>query len=189
MVGWGFRGFGKAPETHEKHLKATLQWINPAGLISNLAKCHFRQAKLSPWVHSFSIVTETRSRLGLCSYRCSASKRNPKHSFLTPIPWCLELFPKYALGMGPLKMLLCSFLRTNAVQDQIFVDSSRKCWCLTEFEGILGRAVQLAQEYRQKLRASILLVISNFLVLPLLTQVWHSKTGEWGVSEEERGPR
>lgn len=44
-------------ETHEKHLEAMLQWINTAGLVSSLAKCHFRQAMLSPWVHNFSIMT------------------------------------------------------------------------------------------------------------------------------------
>lgn len=113
-----------------------LQWINTAGLISNLAKCHFRQAKLSPWVHNFSIMTETGSRLGLCSYRFSATKRTLKHSFLSLSLWFVELFPKYVLGMGLLKMLLCSFLRMDVVQDQIFVDSSCKCWWPTELEAV-----------------------------------------------------
>lgn len=117
-----------------------------------------RQAKLSSWLHSFSIVTETRSRLCLCSYRCSATKRNPKRSFLSPTLWFVELFPKYALGMSTLKMLLCSFL--GLVQDRIFADSSTKCWCLTVFEmcwiffllkfreAMLGRPMYLLQEYQ-----------------------------------------
>lgn len=109
-----------------------LQWINTAGLLSNFAKCHFRQAKLSSWLHNFSIVTETRSKLRLCSYRRSATKRKPKRSFLFPTLWFAQLFPKYALGMSTLKMLLCSFL--VMVQDRIFVDSSTKCWSLTVFE-------------------------------------------------------
>lgn len=98
-------------ETHEKHLEPMLQWMNTAALVSSLAKCHFRQAKLSPWVHSFSIMTETRSRLGLCSYRCSATKRNPKHSFLSPTLWFAELLSKYTLGMGPIKNVTLHFLK------------------------------------------------------------------------------
>lgn len=34
-------------------------------LLSKLGKCHFRQAKLSPRVQNFSIMTENRSKLGL----------------------------------------------------------------------------------------------------------------------------
>lgn len=52
---------------HEKRLEPMLQWINTAGLISKLVKCHFRQAKLSPRVQNFSIMTENRARLGLGS--------------------------------------------------------------------------------------------------------------------------
>lgn len=46
LLGWGFCGFGKPPETHEKHLGAMLQGINTAGLKPNLAKCRFRQVCL-----------------------------------------------------------------------------------------------------------------------------------------------
>lgn len=37
---------------------------------------------------------------------------------------------------APLKMFLCIFLWMDAVQDQNFVDSNCKCWCLTEFEAM-----------------------------------------------------
>lgn len=53
----------------------------------------------------------------------------------------------------------------------------------------MGKGRVLASKVPTKAKSKFSTGYINFLVLPLLTQVGHLKTGERGASEEESGPR
>lgn len=76
-----------------------------------LGKCHFKQAKLSPRVQNFSLMTEVTSRLGLCSLEL----------LYQPTLWFAASFPKYALGI---RNLACEFLRDGCYARSYLFDLS-----------------------------------------------------------------